>query len=87
MKWTQEALQRDVLTIFEKHVSEGVTPTADSQIVADLGLDSLAVMEVIADLEDLFGLTIPDEALQKIETIQDVSAALASSLVEEGKLE
>lgn len=51
-----------------------VTPTAHIQ--NDLGLDSLAVMEVVADLEDRFELTIPTEILAQICTAEDVAAAL-----------
>ncbi len=44
--------------------------------MADLGIDSLGVMEILADIEDKFVLNIPDEALKEVETVSDVAAAI-----------
>ena len=64
MTWTREALRGELLKMFEHHAQSGVKVTEKSQIVGDLGIDSLGVMEVVADIEDKFKLTIPDEALR-----------------------
>jgi acyl carrier protein len=45
------------------------------------------VMEVIADLEDAFKITIPDEALREVDTIGDVAVAIETKLKGEGRLE
>lgn len=50
-------------------VDEGkVTP--DARFVEDLGADSLETVELIMGLEDKFGVTIPDDAAEKIRTVQ-----------------
>ncbi|MFH0822790.1 MAG: acyl carrier protein [Pseudomonadota bacterium] len=43
-----------------------------SKIVEDLGAESLDVYDMIALLEDEFGLEITDEDVEKIQTVQDV---------------
>jgi acyl carrier protein len=41
---------------------------------------------VLADLEDKFKLTIPDEALREVETIGDVAKAIEMRLERDGRL-
>ena len=50
--------------------------TADAKIVEDLGADSLDVVEVLSQLEDEFGITIPDEDVENLVTVGDVAAEL-----------
>jgi acyl carrier protein len=46
-----------------------VTPNAS--FVDDLGADSLDTVELVMAFEEEFGVEIPDEAAEKILTIQD----------------
>jgi len=46
-----------------------VTPTAS--FTNDLGADSLDTVELIMEFEKEFGITIPDEAAEKIGTVGD----------------
>ena len=51
------------------HVSEDeITP--ESHFREDLNADSLEIVELIMALEDEFGLSIPDEDAEKLETVQ-----------------
>ena len=43
-----------------------------SRLVEDLGADSLDFVELIMAFEDEFGLTLPDEDLGKLKTIEDI---------------
>lgn len=47
-----------------------------TNIVVDLGLDSLERLEIARELENVFGGRFPDEVLQEIETIGEVTAAV-----------
>lgn len=44
----------------------------DAKFVEDLGADSLDVVELIMALEEKFGVDIPDDEAEKIQTVQDV---------------
>lgn len=44
----------------------------ESVITADLGADSLDVVELIMKLEEKFELEIPDEDAEKLITVEDV---------------
>jgi acyl carrier protein len=44
---------------------------SDSSIMSDLGLDSLDLAELFIELEEEFGVAIPDEAAENITTVAD----------------
>ena len=46
--------------------------TADSDIVIDIGSDSLDVIDMITTLSDEFGVEIPDEDIENFHTVGDV---------------
>lgn len=48
------------------------TITMDSDISADLGADSLDVVELIMSIEDEFGIQVPDEKIEDVKTVGDV---------------
>ena len=43
--------------------------TLESNIVQDLGADSLDMVELLMSLEDNFGVTVPDEAANDLVTV------------------
>jgi len=49
----------------------------DSDILDDLGADSLDVVELVMTLEDEFDIEVPDEAAESIRTIADVERYVA----------
>ena len=53
---------------------EKVTP--DAKIVDDLGADSLDVVELLSQLEDEYGISIPDEQAESLVTVADVASAI-----------
>ena len=46
--------------------------TIESTFIDDLGADSLDIVELIMAFEEEFAIEIPDEAAEKIKTVQDV---------------
>ena len=44
----------------------------ESTFIDDLGADSLDIVELIMAFEEEFNIEIPDEAAEKIKTVQDV---------------
>ncbi|MBQ3052716.1 MAG: acyl carrier protein [Clostridia bacterium] len=47
--------------------------TADTNIAKDLGADSLDVVELLMSIEDEFEVEIPDEEIENIKTIGDLT--------------
>ncbi len=46
--------------------------TRNSQIIDELGADSLDVVEMIMAFSDEFGIDIPDDLAQKMSTVGDI---------------
>ena len=49
---------------------ENVTP--EMYFVDDLGIDSISIVELIIDIEQKFGIVIPDDQISKIKTVRDI---------------
>jgi acyl carrier protein len=47
--------------------------TPDSHLIRDLGLDSLAAMDLLMELETRFDIAIPINSLPTIETVGDLA--------------
>jgi len=54
--------------------------TADAKIVEDLGADSLDVVELLSRLEEVYGVTIPDEDVENLVTVGDVAVEIEKLL-------
>ena len=53
----------------------GVAPekvTLESEIIKDLGADSLDVVEMLLSLEENFNITVTDEQTDTIKTVKDI---------------
>lgn len=87
MSWRQDNVIAEVRTIIVEHLEREADITLQTQLVADLGIDSLGVMEVVANLEDKFELTIADSELRDVTTMGDVVEAIVSRLRKEGRLQ
>ena len=54
--------------------------TPDASFIDDLGADSLDIVELVMAFEEEFGVEIPDDAAEKINTVGD-----ANNDIEENK--
>ena len=50
------------------------TITPETNIMEDLGADSLDVVDMLMSLEDEFDVEIPDEEIEKMRTVAEVVA-------------
>jgi acyl carrier protein len=87
MKWTHDSVRSDLMALLQQHAQHEVEIKAESHLVGDLGIDSLGVMEIVADIEDKFKLSIPDDVLREVETVEDVVKAITKRLESAGRLE
>lgn len=51
----------------------------ESNILEDLGADSLDVIEMLMTLEEEYGISIPDEKISQIKTIGEIVALIEDS--------
>lgn len=58
--------------IEEKLNAEGVEITEETSFKDDLNADSLDLFELVMALEDEFGIEIPSEELEQLNTVGDV---------------
>ena len=62
-----------VITVLQKFDKTGKTIEAATDIAAELDLDSLAVMDVIMELEDSLDISIPLNLIPDIRTVGDLA--------------
>ena len=53
-----------------------VAVTADSDIARDLDIDSLALMNIVMELEDTFDVSIPLDRLAHVRTVGELGALI-----------
>jgi acyl carrier protein len=75
-------IEEGVIDVLKNVSRRPIEPTLASDLVADLGFDSLQVLEVIAELEDRFDISIPLNDVPATRTVAQVVAQVAQ-LVEQ----
>jgi acyl carrier protein len=80
-----DRFERDAIEILRRlGKRRSIDPTPESELLADLGFDSLQVMEFIGELEDHFDIAVPLNSLAHIRTVAEVAGEVRR-LVEAGK--
>ena len=75
---TETTKVQDIL-IDQLHINrEQIKPEA--RIMADLGADSLDMVEIAMKAEEEFNLTLPDDEAEKIVTVDDLYEAVGTLL-------
>jgi acyl carrier protein len=69
----------DILRPFNE---EGIDLKEETDLAADLGLDSLKVVELLVTVEDSFDISIPLNILPHVRTIKDFAEQLQQLLSE-----
>ncbi len=65
--------------IVEKLGVEETEVTPEASFTNDLGADSLDTVELIMEFEKEFGITIPDDQAEKINTVGDAIAYIEAN--------
>jgi acyl carrier protein len=68
----------DVIEVLKRMSRHPIDPTPSSDLVVDLGFDSLQILEVIAALEDRFDVTIPLNDVPSTRTVAQVVAQVTA---------
>lgn len=67
-------IEEGVIEVLKNVSRRPIDPSLESDLVADLGFDSLQVLELIAELEDRFDISIP---LNDVPTTRSVAQVVA----------
>ncbi|WP_285520306.1 acyl carrier protein [Wolbachia pipientis] len=71
-KSTREDIEEKVKKIILEHISKDVEKFNISSKLSEHGTDSLDAVEIIMAAEEEFGIEIPDEDAQKMETMEQI---------------
>ena len=69
-------LEKIIETLASQFEVDASTLGPDTDIIEDLGADSLDVVELLSRLEDEYGVMIPDEEVENLVTVADVAAEI-----------
>jgi acyl carrier protein len=78
-------IESRVIDILKNVSRRPIEPSLASDLVADLGFDSLQVLEVIAELEDAFDISIPLTDVPVARTVGQVVAQVAALVAERAR--
>jgi acyl carrier protein len=67
-------IREAVIEILKDVSRRPIEPTLESDLIADLGFDSLQVMEVVTALEDRFDISVPTDEAQRARTVAQIVA-------------
>jgi acyl carrier protein len=67
-------IEDGVLDVLKQVSRRPIEPALTSDLVADLGFDSLQILEAVAELEDRFDISIPLNDLPATRTVAQVVA-------------
>ena len=62
--------------LLKRHIEIDRAIRPNDHIQNDLGLDSLGVMELVADIESRFDVNIPSSMFDDMATVEDVAKAI-----------
>jgi len=66
-----QTILQTLIEELQPFVPEGQAVNEDTDLVADLGLDSLKVMKILESVEDRFDISIPLNVLPDVRTVND----------------
>ncbi len=78
-------IEDGVLDVLKNVSRRPIEPSLNSDLVADLGFDSLQILEAIAELEDRFDISIPLNDVPATRTVAQVVAQVARLVEDRSK--
>ena len=69
-------MRDEIAAIFEQVLGRPVAISDDTDIVEDLGMDSLGVMNFVMAIEDFYDISIPLDRIAQIQTVGDLMHAV-----------
>ena len=67
-------MEKKILKLIAEKLNKKVEEIKpELRLVEDLGADSLDIVEMIITLEDEFGITLPDDQVANMKTVEDIT--------------
>ncbi|SLN76186.1 acyl carrier protein [Oceanibacterium hippocampi] len=76
----RDALTGKVAELLERYNKTGIAVTADTDLSADLDIDSVSAMDLIMEIEDHFDIDIPVNMAADIRKVGDLVAVVEQQL-------
>jgi len=70
---TQEIEQRIIALLAKKLEVDSSKITAETRLAEDLGVDSFGAVELMFEIEEAFGLKIPDSEIEHVRKVSDIT--------------
>ncbi len=72
-------LEKIIKIVSEQLDIDAETISADTNLIEDLGVDSLDIVEMFMEVQDEFDVEIPDEDVDSIKTLGDMADYIAKA--------
>lgn len=78
--FTQDMVLEKVLVCLRELLPDAREVVADSDLVNDLGIESIKMMDLLMTLEDEYDLSIPINVLMDVRTPRQLATSLVASM-------
>jgi acyl carrier protein len=72
----RDKIGAQIIEVLSAMVPSGIPISGGTRIARDLGLDSVAIMDFVMELEERFDILIPLDQIADVETIRDLTKAV-----------
>ena len=73
---SKEAILEKVIVLIKKLAPDGALITPDTDLIQDLGIESIRVMDMLMELEDEYDISIELNVLVKVRTPEQLAEAI-----------
>ena len=75
-KFERSAIEKELIRLLRDTLNNPPQLVPETNIVADLGLESVQIIEYLCEVEDRFDLIINEDALADTQTIAELAAVV-----------
>ena len=80
MQWTADKVQEEIVKLLQPFNPKGIEIKPDTDLSADLFMDSVAAMNLVMEIEDRFEIDIPISLLPDVNNPQDLVDVVLAQL-------
>lgn len=73
-------IQAEITTILAGFLKDPPALSGDTDLIADLDLESVQVMEFVMEVEDHYDIAIDLESLSNVHTVSELAAVVAATV-------